>query len=79
MERLFETSVALAEEGRTTAKGMLRPLDLALFVREFGDEVHGPFAAAWLQRASLAPLAWLAIKRGHGARYGPVAGEPAIA
>jgi hypothetical protein len=30
----------------------------------------------WIQRAVLAPLAWLARKRGHGARY---RSEPAIA
>src|SRR3954452_17002929 len=35
MEGLFETAVALAEDGRTTAKAMPKPLDLALFVREF--------------------------------------------
>jgi hypothetical protein len=33
MEKLFETAVALAEDGRTTRKGMPKPLDLALFVR----------------------------------------------
>ena len=69
MERLFETAVALASEGRTNAKGMPSPLELALFTREFADEVRGPFAPAWLQRATLAPLAWLAARRGHDARY----------
>ena len=42
MEQLFETAVALANEGRTTSKGMPKPLDFALFVREFADEVQGP-------------------------------------
>jgi quercetin dioxygenase-like cupin family protein len=69
MERLLETAVALACEGRTNAKGMPRPLDLALFTREFAQEVCGPFAPAWLQRATLAPLAWIAARRGHDARY----------
>ena len=76
MERLFETAVALAHEGRTNAKGMPTPLELALFTREFAQEVRGPFAPAWLQRATLAPLAWLAVRRGHDARY---AGRPATA
>jgi mannose-6-phosphate isomerase-like protein (cupin superfamily) len=76
MERLFETAVALAGDGRTTAKGMPRPLDLALFTREFENEVVGPYAPAWLQRLTLAPVAWLARKRGHGARYAPA---PAMA
>jgi quercetin dioxygenase-like cupin family protein len=69
MERLFETAVALAEEGRTTGKGMPKPLDLALFVSEFSDEVQGAFPPVWIQRATLAPLAWIARKRGNAERY----------
>jgi mannose-6-phosphate isomerase-like protein (cupin superfamily) len=71
MERLLETSVDLADEGRTNSKGMPKPLDLALFVHEFKDEVTGPFLPGWLQRMVLAPLAWIARKRGRGARYAP--------
>ena len=71
MERLFETTVALAEEGRVMASGMPKPLDLALFVREFKREVRGPYSPGFLQRALLAPLAWLASKRGYAARYAP--------
>jgi quercetin dioxygenase-like cupin family protein len=77
MERLLETAVALAQEGRTTSKGMPKPLDLAVFVREFADEVQAPFPPAWVQRASLAPLAWIARKRGHAKRYAPA--RPAYA
>jgi quercetin dioxygenase-like cupin family protein len=69
MENLLETAVELAEEGRTTRKGMPRPLDLALFVGEYKREVVGAFPPAWVQHATLAPLAWLARKRGHAARY----------
>jgi quercetin dioxygenase-like cupin family protein len=69
MERLFETAVALAEEGRTMMKGIPRPLDLALFTREFDDEVRAALPPRWLQRLALAPLAWLAQRRGYGARY----------
>jgi mannose-6-phosphate isomerase-like protein (cupin superfamily) len=69
MERLFETTVALAEEGRTTSKGMPKPLDLALFVREYADEVQGAFPPVWVQQATMAPLAWIARKRGHAERY----------
>lgn len=71
MEQLLQTSVALAEEGRTNTKGMPKPLDLALFAHEFKDEVTGPFLPGWLQRMMMAPLAWIARKRGHGARYVP--------
>jgi quercetin dioxygenase-like cupin family protein len=74
MERLLETAVELAREGRTNGKGMPSPLELALFTREFAGEVRGPFAPAWLQRAALAPLAWVAARRGRRERYdGPVA------
>jgi quercetin dioxygenase-like cupin family protein len=77
MEELFETAVELAEEGRTTRKGMPKPLDMALFVKEYRDEIQGPYAPAWIQRATLAPLAWIASKRGRGARYQPL--RPATA
>ena len=69
MERLFETAVSLAEEGRVTAKGMPKPLELALFVSEFKDEVRGPGSPGAVQRAALAPLAWIARRRGRAERY----------
>jgi hypothetical protein len=69
MEPLFETAVALAEQGRTMMNGIPKPLDLALFTREFEDEVQRAFPPRWVQRLALAPLAWLASRRGHGARY----------
>ncbi len=64
MEQLFETAVGLAEQGRTMLGGIPRPLDLALFTEEFEDEVQGAFPPRWLQRIVLAPLAWLARRRG---------------
>ena len=69
MERLFETAVALAEEGKTTKKGMPKPLELALFTREFKREVQGAFPPAFIQHASMAPLRWIADRRGRGERY----------
>jgi quercetin dioxygenase-like cupin family protein len=76
MEQLFETAVALAEQGRTMRNGIPKPLDLALFTCEFENEVQGAFPPRWVQRLALAPLAWLARRRGHGARYAP---QPAAA
>jgi mannose-6-phosphate isomerase-like protein (cupin superfamily) len=64
MEQLFEGAVGLAEEGRTMLGGIPRPLDLALFTQEFEDEVQGAFPPRWLQRIALAPLAWVARRRG---------------
>jgi quercetin dioxygenase-like cupin family protein len=69
MERLFETAIALAQDGRTFANGMPKPLDLALFVREFEREVQAAFPPLWVQEIVLAPLAWMAERRGHAARY----------
>lgn len=63
MERLFETAVSLAEQGRTMLGGIPRPLDLAMFTREFEDEVRAAFPPFWIQRLVLAPLAWLARLR----------------
>ena len=69
MEELFENTVALAEEGRTTRKGMPRPVHLALFVREYEREVRAPFPPPAMVRALMAPLAWFGRRRGHADRY----------
>jgi mannose-6-phosphate isomerase-like protein (cupin superfamily) len=79
MEELFETACALAEEGKTMRTGMPKPVHLALFVREFRDEVHAPFPPAWMQRASLAPLALIGKARGHAERYTRPEAAPAPA
>src|ERR671917_491117 len=71
MEQLFETAVGLAEQGRTMLGGIPKPLDLALFTQEFEDEVQGAFPPRWLQRSVLAPLAWLASRRGRAAAPAP--------
>ena len=67
-EELFETTVALATEGRTFRSGLPKPLELALFMREFSDEVRAPIGAS-LAQAVTAPLAWLAARRGLDRRY----------
>ncbi len=78
MEQLFETTVALAREGRTMRSGMPKPLDLALFVRRFAREVRAPFPPAGVVRVLMAPLAALARWRGHGERYAAPAPAPAV-
>ena len=79
MEDLLTTTAELAIEGNTNRKGMPKPLHLALFVRRFRREVRAPFPPAPIVAALLAPLAWVATKRGHGARYGDtVAAESAV-
>lgn len=69
MEDLFETTVSLAEDGRTNRKGMPKPLDLALFVDRFENEVRAPFPPAGVVRLLMAPLRHVARRRGRGRRY----------
>jgi hypothetical protein len=82
MEKLFETTVALADEGRVMHSGMPKPLELALFVREYKREVRAPFPPPWVVPATTAPLAALARRLGRDERYrqtGAVGGVPAVA
>jgi quercetin dioxygenase-like cupin family protein len=67
-EELFEAAIALAHEGRTFRSGMPKPLELALFMREFEQEVRAPFGAS-IARAVTAPLARMAARRGLDRRY----------
>jgi quercetin dioxygenase-like cupin family protein len=68
MEDLFETVAALAADGRTLPNGMPKPLDLALFMREFEHEVRAPIAPG-LVRVVMTPLAALGERRGLSQRY----------
>lgn len=68
MEHLYETVAALAREGRTFGNGMPKPLELAMFMRHFDEEVRAPVAPG-LVRAVMRPLAWMAERRGLGLRY----------
>jgi hypothetical protein len=69
MEQLLEVSTDLARAGRTTGKGMPRPLDMALFMEAFEWEVRAPMIPHALVRAIMAPLARLAKRRGLDAFY----------
>lgn len=71
MEEMFETNVALAKEGKVMKSGMPKPLELALFVREFADEVRAPFPPPFMVNAVMAPLAAMAKRRGRNCRYQP--------
>jgi hypothetical protein len=86
MELLLETAAGLAQEGRVTKKGMPKPLDLALFVKEFGGLPVPSLAlrlkpgaawravtASWRCSRRLECLAGLARRRVHPAA---VCGQP---
>src|SRR3954462_13738482 len=63
MEQLFETTVRLADEGRTNKKGMPKPLDLSLLVEDFRDEVKAPSPPGPVVRALRPPRRPLARRR----------------
>ena len=79
MEDLLATTAELAHEGRVMRSGMPKPLHLALFVGRFRREVRAPFPPAPVVRALMAPLAAVARKRGHDARYAAPRLMPAYA
>ena len=64
-EEMFADVIRLAQAGRMNRRGMPRnPLDLALLARTYDQEAHAPFMGVRLQRFLLAPLVWLARRRG---------------
>jgi len=69
MQELLETAAALAADQHAAARRLPRPLDLALFMREFEREVRAPYVPAPLARAVIRPAAWLARRAGLDGRY----------
>jgi hypothetical protein len=64
MQELFETTEAMGRAGRFLGTRLPRLSDLALVLLEFQRELAVPDLPASLVRALLAPLAWLARRRG---------------
>jgi quercetin dioxygenase-like cupin family protein len=65
MEAMFADVIAMAQAGRMNRRGMPRNLlDLALLARTYDQEAHVPLIGVRLQRILLAPLVWLARRRG---------------
>jgi mannose-6-phosphate isomerase-like protein (cupin superfamily) len=52
-ERLLETMFALANDGKTSKRGLPSPLRLAVIANAHFDDVRLPFPPAWLQKAGL--------------------------
>jgi quercetin dioxygenase-like cupin family protein len=65
---LFETAFALEQQGKVGADGMPAPLQLALMVPEFGDELRPVSPPRPVLRALSAILSPIARRRGHRAR-----------
>lgn len=75
-ESLIETMFTLAEQGKTSRKGLPNPFQLAVIADAYFDTVRLPFPPAVLQRAALlagAPVGRLLGYRPHAARPTSVA------
>jgi quercetin dioxygenase-like cupin family protein len=69
MQALLETAAALAQEQHAAARKLPRPLELALFMRDFRREVRAPYLPPALVAGVVRPVAWLAGRSGLDARY----------
>ncbi|HEY1626469.1 MAG TPA: cupin domain-containing protein [Streptosporangiaceae bacterium] len=69
MQELLATAAALAQDQHAAGRRLPRPIELALFMRDFEREVRAPYLPAALVRAVLAPLTRLARRRGLDSRY----------
>ena len=65
MEEMFADVIGMAQAGRMNRRGMPRNLlDLAMLARTYDQEAHAPLMGVRMQRVLLAPLVWLARRRG---------------
>jgi mannose-6-phosphate isomerase-like protein (cupin superfamily) len=71
MEELLETTAELANQGRTLPNGMPAPLEMALFMREFDEELRIPLVPHFLVKAALSPVVWIARRLGLELRDAP--------
>ncbi len=63
-EQFFEALFALASNGRVDRKGRPRPLQMAVLLHEFRDELQMPWVPSPVQTGLLSPLAALGRRRG---------------
>jgi quercetin dioxygenase-like cupin family protein len=69
MEGVFETSFALARDGKASENGIPHPLQVIALLDEYTDELGVPGLPHRLQRAIVKLLAPFARKRGYRGRY----------
>jgi mannose-6-phosphate isomerase-like protein (cupin superfamily) len=82
-EMMIQTLWGLANDGKTNAKGMPNPLQLALIGREFSDTIQFTSPPAAVQKVAFAALGAVGRMRGYRAIYpeylgphGTAAGDP---
>jgi quercetin dioxygenase-like cupin family protein len=68
-ETFFETFFGLAKDGKTNAKGLPNPLQAAVALREFSDEIRLARPPFWVQKVAFGLLAPLGRLVGYRARY----------
>ena len=66
-EEGFEQLFGLARDGKLSRRGFPHPLQLALMAREYRDEAQFPLVPTVVQRALIAPLAAIGVRRGYRA------------
>jgi quercetin dioxygenase-like cupin family protein len=69
MTALLETAAALARDAQAAGRRFPRLVDLALFLREFEQELKVPYLPAALVRLVTRPITRLAVARGLDVRY----------
>jgi quercetin dioxygenase-like cupin family protein len=68
-ETMLATAAVLARDQHAMGRRLPRPLDLALFMRDFDREVRAPYLPAPLVRVAMRPLGRLAGALGRDTRY----------
>lgn len=75
-EMFFETFFGLATDGKTSRKGLPNPLQLAVLVREYQDEVRLARPPVAIQGALFGPLAVLGRLLGYRGWYPRYSAQP---
>jgi mannose-6-phosphate isomerase-like protein (cupin superfamily) len=76
-EHFFETFFGLGRDGKTNRRGLPNPLQLAVLMREYEDEMRLAKPAFVIQRMLFAPLAVIGKTLGYRSRY-PHHSAPAV-
>jgi quercetin dioxygenase-like cupin family protein len=75
-EMFFETFFGLATDGKTNRKGLPNPVQLAVLMREYEDELHLASPPLIAQKAVFAPLAVVGRLFGYRGWYPRYSGDP---
>jgi mannose-6-phosphate isomerase-like protein (cupin superfamily) len=66
-EEGFEQLFGLARDGKLSRRGFPHPLQIAVMAKEYRDEAQFPLVPTVVQRALIAPLAAIGVRRGYRA------------